>query len=326
METKNWSKDVSFPSKETLGNFWVWCNKGHFILILDLQHLQISQQHLPLNLWITRKPHLRWATLRQKELMHYAPGCSYSPHFNSALKRWVDTIPVPKWNMMKHHKLLKCFFVCWYLEKNWVPNPWCFDILTTRPAGASRWWKKSRHLGHPTTNRLPQGDVQLMSSLRSSQISTFPLSHWEMNLAAQGFTNGHLVGFCWKLGAFLWDFQEIPTDGSDDDAALDGRHPAPVYRYCLPLITAFFWLQLPENHPMQPIILINPVMNLRNRPLNDPSLHEHSFKKWIDMNEQLNSQLKRKITKKQLKDNISGAFFLLVTKKKSVVVNRFIPY
>lgn len=133
-------------------------------------------------------------------------------------------------------------------------------------------------------------------------------------------------GFCWKLGAFLWDFQEIPTGGSDDDAALDGRHPAPVYRYCLPLITAFFWLQLPENHPMQPIILINPVMNLRNRPLNDPSLHEHSFKKWIDMNEQLNSQLKRKITKKQLKDNISGAFFLLVTKKKSVVVNRFIPY
>lgn len=88
-----------------------------------------------------------------------------------------------------------------YFEKLWVPNPLYFDILTTRPAGASRWWKKSRHLGHPTTNRLPQGDVQLMSSLRSSQISTFPLSHWEMNLAAQGFTNGHLVGFAesWEL-------------------------------------------------------------------------------------------------------------------------------
>lgn len=118
METKTWSKDVSFPSKETLGNFWVWCNKGHFILILDLQHLQISQQHLPLNLWVTRKPHLHWATLRQKELMHYAPGCSYSPHFNSVPKCWVDIIPVPKWNMVKHHKLQMFFFVCWCTLKN----------------------------------------------------------------------------------------------------------------------------------------------------------------------------------------------------------------
>ena len=42
---KELEQDVSFPSLE-LGQLFCqsWCNKGHFILILDLQHLQIPKK------------------------------------------------------------------------------------------------------------------------------------------------------------------------------------------------------------------------------------------------------------------------------------------